>query len=60
MKVRELIEKLKTLDPELIVVGSSETGIWEIEPEDVSPTWEYVNGEDEEKELALLLGYCHG
>jgi hypothetical protein len=61
VKVKELIELLSTLDPDLPVCGESETGTWDLVPEESTRIYECVQvgykGPIHPK--AIILGYTH-
>jgi len=58
MNVKELIKVLETLDPNIPVCGESETGSWDIKPQDIFPVRDvYVHKEP--YPIALVLGYQH-
>jgi hypothetical protein len=57
MTIRELIALLEQLDPEIEVVGESETSMFDLVPEDFTLSPE--NRRYRPKEKVLVIGYSH-
>jgi hypothetical protein len=59
MTVKELIQELQKLPPDLPCCGESETTTWEIQPDELKPTKNVVVDYPEPKKHpeALILGF---